>query len=265
MEFFTTVLCGQHESSESVAKRVNEALHHFKVVHIIHADRSDNKLEAFYDVLTSQIGLCMDETEDGRSNSKVGGKWLEVRFDPAVENAYRHSNTAQPLHTDFSYVGNSPDFTLMYCKQRAPEGGETVFIDGNKLVDLMYQQAPELLNKLMNAKLLFSKNFTNARDEREAFIISNTNDRRGYKLNWNYFCVDRSIAESRRAIVEDLHDYLNTHILGSDYITAVALNRGEAVIWHDELVLHGRNAFKAEKFGDRNLWKTTIHWKESLA
>ena len=39
-----------------------------------------------------------------RNNQRINSIWMEVRFDPKIKNAYRHSSNSQPLHTDGSYI-----------------------------------------------------------------------------------------------------------------------------------------------------------------
>lgn len=262
MKYLTTLAFDINEQPKAVSIRLNNKLKNYKVVLLRGANAPDEILEDFYDKLTAHIGRCQMETEDGRKNRKEEGKWLEVQFDPTIKDAYRHSSNAQPLHTDFSYISSAPTFTLMYCKKRAPEGGETVFIDGCSLVELMQEEAPKLLDKLLSTKIRFAKLFENAIDTRSEYAIKELDDDRSYQLNWNYHCIDQNESDNVKAMVEEFNQYLNNKIMNTERITKGALNRGDAVIWHDDLVLHGRNSFKAEKFGDRNLWKTSIHWGE---
>jgi alpha-ketoglutarate-dependent taurine dioxygenase len=262
MEYLATVQFTEVNTPEEVFTNLNEKLKNYKIVLIRGIDVEDSKLEYFYDRLTNHIGGCQVETEDGRKNRKEEGKWLEVQFDPSIKGAYRHSSNAQPLHTDFSYINSAPNFTLMYCKKRAPEGGETVFIDGSSLVELMREEEPVLLKRLLSTRIRFAKVFENAVDTRSEYPIKKLDDHRGYQLNWNYHCIDQNESSEVKALVEEFHLYLNSKIMNTDRVTKGELNRGDAVIWHDDLVLHGRNSFKAEKFGDRNLWKTSIHWGE---
>lgn len=262
MKFVSELMLNQAENVNDFANRLNNLLRTHKVVHIKVPDNSDKQLENFYDELTSLVGSCQITSEDGRKNRQVEGKWLEVRFDPTVENAFRHTLNAQPLHTDFSYVSSAPIFTLMYCKAQAPQGGETVFVDGQELFNALENDAPKLLNKISDSKFKFSKIFENGLDTREAYPIQVLKDGQGVRLNWNYYCVDKSESEEHKVIAEEFNHYLNNLMKSSTKVNAINLKRGEAVIWHDNMVLHGRNSFKAEKLGDRNLWKTSIYQKD---
>jgi len=38
----------------------------------------------------------------------------------------------------------------------------------------------------------------------------------------------------------------------------IKLAPGDAVVWKDERLLHGRNAFQADKMGERFLWKCAV-------
>lgn len=262
MEFISELVLNKGENVNDFSKRLNTLLRKNKVVHIKVPDDNDEHLELFYDELTSLVGDCQINTEDGRKNLKVEGKWLEVRFDPCVEGAFRHTLNAQPLHTDFSYVSTAPTFTLMYCKAQAPQGGETVFIDGNELVKALEIDDPQLLKELRSSNFKFSKVFENGVDTRMAYPIHLLKDNNSVRLNWNYYCVDKSEPKKHLDLAEKFNHYLNNLMVSSRKVKAINLKRGEAAIWHDDMVLHGRNSFKAEKLGDRNLWKTSIYWSE---
>ena len=127
---------------------------------------TDSDLLLFYDSLTRELGSCQQRTEDGRNNEIVDGKWLDVCFDPDVQDAFMHSKNHQPLHSDFSYVLPAPDFTLMYCVNKAPSGGETVFIDGNELTSIMKNMCPDLYSDIVNKELFFHKIFKNETKKR---------------------------------------------------------------------------------------------------
>src|SRR5688572_32814590 len=72
-----------------------------------------------YDGLLASMGTAAHIAEDvavgDRDNQRTGEIWMDVRFDPSIKDAYRHSSNAQPLHTDGSYIAEYPNATLMAC------------------------------------------------------------------------------------------------------------------------------------------------------
>ena len=89
------------------------------VVHVTNVALDESALREFYNVITDQVGERLLLGEDGINNERTGSDWFEVHYDPSVKHAYRHSNEAQPLHTDGAYIAIAPDYTCMYSISRA--------------------------------------------------------------------------------------------------------------------------------------------------
>lgn len=210
----------------------------------------------FYDghfgAIGSPVPLAEDVAAGDRNNQRTGEIWMEVRFDPQHPDAYRHSANAQPLHTDGSYIPSFPNATLMVCVANAGEGGETIFIDGEDLVACLEQEAPELL------AMVRSRTIAHARsgDRREERIIDRADG--ATVVNWNYYCVDKEIDPEGRALADRFFRYLSSSPAVRARTQAVKLAPGDAVVWKDRRVLHGRNGFAATRTSERFLWKCAI-------
>ncbi|MEZ4233143.1 MAG: TauD/TfdA family dioxygenase [Polyangiaceae bacterium] len=196
--------------------------------------------------------LAEDATLGDRSSQRSGELWTEVRFDPAIPDAYRHTMSAQPLHTDGSYIETYPNATLMCCINNSAEGGETVFITARQLIGALSSKP------IPNCSNVLEHPVPHARsgDTRTFPVIRD--DAGTLKLNWNYYCV----AEDRSADVSDLREQLFQVLRESEVVLdareSVRLNTGDAVVWKDDEVLHGRNSFVAKQAGDRFLWKAAV-------
>src|SRR5262249_53270405 len=140
-----------------------------------------------YDELLPHIGTPKYFAEDVRAGNRdvqrTNELWTEVRYDPTFTDAYRHSKNGQPLHTDGSYVPEYPNATLMCCVANADDGGETIFISNQALVDCLKRERPDLLQGLMNTEMPHAR----SGDRRVLPVIRLLDD--GYWLNWNYYCV----------------------------------------------------------------------------
>lgn len=204
----------------------------------------------FWDEVSETLGDCVLLAEDAKTGQKLGQKWMEIRYDPRIPNAYRHSSEAQPLHTDGSYLSRAPEIVFFYCLAQAQAGGETTFIDDAELLGVLNEERPSLLEDLRSTPVRFSK----ADDEKTRPIISE--DDRGTVLTWNYFCVDPSERAAVRAMADELHSFLQERVVARGLTVPVRLRPGDAVFFHDERLLHGRNAFDAAHMNDRFLWKT---------
>ena len=122
-----------------------------KVFHLISSAKK-NDIRDFYEKIGNIIGkyklLAEDVNLGDRSSQKANKIWMDVRYDSNIKDAYRHSSNPQPLHTDGSYNPNFPNATIMCCVSNSISGGETTFLELKKLVKILKQDDPELLDFL---------------------------------------------------------------------------------------------------------------------
>lgn len=260
MEFITDVKLRTNDPSEA-AQVVREALKKYKVIKVI-PEWYLGDLRAFYNEFTDHVGEPLNIGEDFRKGgTTTGEKWLEIRYDADVPDmaAYRHSKNAQPLHTDGAYShDNAADIMIFYCINKAVKGGATTFIDGPVLIEYMEENAPELLERLKNSdKIKYSK----AEQYRSEKIID-IQENGEIKFNYNYYCIDPDETEEHKSLNKEFFDFLQTYVAFSHMAEGVTLNPGEAVLWWDDKVLHGRTSYDVKKTNDRFIWKTGFNWKD---
>ena len=241
-------------SVDDFAQQVLSALQTAKIVQTIGVDSSIS-LDEFWDRVSDRIGDCMLLSEDPVTGERIGDKWLEIRYDSSIPNAYRHSKNAQPLHTDGSYVGDSPYISFFYCINQAKKGGATVFLDSDELIELLKQKDPTLLKDLYETTVCFAKD----KDFKRRPIIDFDED--GSNLNFNYYCVDPQETDFAKKLVERFHQFLQTKVVGEDKTYPIKLKPGEAVFFHDDRLIHGRKAFEATRDSERFFWKSALKLK----
>jgi alpha-ketoglutarate-dependent taurine dioxygenase len=243
------------ESLEQVASAFLNAWPRAKVIHL-RGLRPSGDIREFYGRFFDLVGYPMDLAEDAmiadRHAQRTGGVWFEVRYDPAVPDAYRHSANAQPLHTDGSYIPDFPNAGFLACQAMCDDGGATTFVDSGEVVAALREEAPELLERLEAVRIPHSR----SGDSRLEYAIRWEG---GEPLvNWNYYCVDTSADREVQALREAFSEYLRTSPRVQNHIERVKLVPGEAVLWKDDRVLHGRDSFDAKKKSDRFLWKAAL-------
>lgn len=241
---------------ESARDAILQAWPQCHVLHIRAPGLRPEDVHGFYDRLLPEIGtphfLAEDVAVGDRNVQRSGKLWMEVRYVPGVEDAYRHSSNAQPLHTDGSYIPSFPNATLMCCVQNAGEGGETTFIDGELLLSTLRAEAPALLARLQTVPVLHER----SGDRRLLPIVRY--EAGDLRLNWNYYCVSTTASPEALAVREEFFQFLLQSPGVSTKIVNVKLGTGDAVTWKDERVLHGRNSFRAKVASERFLWKCAV-------
>jgi alpha-ketoglutarate-dependent taurine dioxygenase len=77
------------------------------------------------DIVGEAAGLAENAMVGDREHQRTSEVWFEVRYDPSVPGAYRHSSAAQPLHTDGSYIPSFPNAGMLTCVNQTSDGGNT--------------------------------------------------------------------------------------------------------------------------------------------
>ncbi len=253
MEFYAEVeLEGKDPAADADVARVPMATH--EVVHMqIQAERPD--LRGYFDAFVEALGTPVDIAEDyAKGGAPTGDRWSEIRYDAEIPDdvAFRHSKNAQPWHTDESYVSSPAGIMLFYGVNQAPSGGETNYVSGKSLVAALEADRPDLLEKLLTVHVRYQK----AEDFKDRPILI-LDDAGNVDLNFNYYCAAAEQDEAALKLNQEFLDYLQAD-LPAEIMVSVPLGPGNAVSWRDDLVLHGRNAFEANKSGDRLIWKTGL-------
>lgn len=250
IEYVDISVANSSESCSEVLAKWAEPM--VKVV-VARPDRPLTDVRQFYESIFQYLGTPAAYAEDarigGRDQQRTGEIWMEIRFDPSIQNAYRHSREAQPLHTDGSYIPGFPNSSLLCCVTNAAEGGETVFIDAAQVAELLARDEPTLYEQLTSTKVPHAR----SGDRRDDYVLKQVNGT--WFVNWNYYCVSDEERPEIRDMAEALHGYLRDSPAIRDSLCQVKLAPGEAVMWKDNEVLHGRNAFQAAIEGERFIWK----------
>lgn len=262
----TTLEFKPDATPEQIAGEVRDAWSSSNVIHIV-GPRPQGDIREFYWPVLSTLGqplaLAEDATLGDRGQQRSGSYWSEVRFDPDMPQGYRHTANAQPLHTDGAYtspgsvkseVGPNPLGTgFLACVAMPAGGGATTFIDAEELMAALAEEAPELLERLRNTVVPHAR----SGDRKVAKVIDSNGDGAA-RLNWNYYCVDTQAGEEVRQLAEDFFQFLRTSAAVDARTARVKLDPGSAVLWKDDYVLHGRDAFDPEGKSARFLWKTSL-------
>ncbi len=257
MEFFKKIIFTTEDQTISDLKN---SISSYKVIHLS-GYNLDIPIQEFYTKLSDSIGEIFNEDEDLLTGERKDNRWIDISYDPAIQDRYRSSNTRQPLHTDDSYVelGEEKSLQFFFCESRATFGGATIFYDLPELVVcLKLDGRVELLEKLMTTLV----NFDKSGNKKVRRILDH--DAYGYLANWNYYCIDQENTSKALALCEEFHDFLETRIVESGLVMPVQLEKGDAVFFHDDRILHGRNAYFASSKGERCLIKGKIILDEAF-
>ena len=252
MNFFKQV---PYTTLDETIRNVKEAVLNNRVVHLA-GFKEDLPVHEFYSRLSETIGKIHAADEDIATGQQTGNRWIDITYDPQIPDRYRSSNTRQPLHTDDSYVelNGEEAVNFFYCASRAKIGGATTFFELNELVEcLKLDGEDKLLDELMSTDVVHEKG--GSRKVRK--IIDQ--DAEGYLANYNYYCISREENSAEVLdMIERFQNFMETRVHNAGLVMPLQLEKGEAVFFHDDRVVHGRNAFFAAFPGQRSLIKGKI-------
>lgn len=253
MKFFTKL-----SFDEFSPDTLKKALSAYKVIHVFrnnHSITSDSlQLDEIYLKTASQAAQLVRFNENTQTGNLLENFWTNIEFLPQNNNqSYKHSNTAQPFHTDYGYFPVELDVSFFYCTQQANYGGATLFVDGNNVIELLKTHQPLLLKYFSENKVYFGRG--NEAHSNHVDVVFNVKNPNLPKLNWNFFRLKESenTAETltnAKMLFDFFHNYI---FLAGEYLP-LKLQPGEAVFFNDRTILHARHSF----LGNRKLMKGAL-------
>jgi len=253
----------RYDEVETDPNRLSRALLETKVV-VLRKCKSCTK--HFFEKLVSNMGRLFDIDEDLSTGKPTGETWIDIRYDPSVHDRYRATSSAQPLHTDGSYVDMHDNVQFFFCEGQATLGGATVFIDTKRVIEALKLDGEiELLQSLQEIPVEHTHAGANdIKRSKTKPILQRELSQDGveeWRINWNYPPATRGQTYSTpdgKNLIDRFHSFLGNRVSKSGLVTAILLEKSDAVFFHDELVLHGRNSFFASKKDERILHKCAL-------
>ena len=206
------------------------------------------EVDEFGLVRLSGAGADLDELE--RTVARFGfiretnyGRLFEVRVAPDPDNLAFTAQALEP-HTDNPYRDPAPTLQLLHGIRDAG-GGATTFIDGFALAESFREAHPEDFARLATHSVPFA--FTSAKGERfeaRTPVIRTTPDGAVCGIRFNH----RSLAPVPFAATDAAawyKSYINfAHAADApERRLAIVLQPGDIVLFDNERILHGREAF----------------------
>jgi alpha-ketoglutarate-dependent taurine dioxygenase len=249
MEFFTAM---DYSPEAQLKRRLRTALETYKIVHLRRVPEPVD-LDSLYQGLARSLGDFLFKNEDPVTAALDSEGWIDMRYDPALaaEHAYRHGNGRMPLHMDGVYTDVVFDIIFLFCTASPKYGGATTFIDGPKVIDFLQAYDPVLLNDLRSTYVRFSK----GTKSKYWPIIFEENGMPAF--NWNLPRLSADNTPEAKDMCLRFNEFCETRLVDGGLMTNCKLEKGDAVFFHNRLLLHGRNSF----WGERCLMKGAIRWQ----
>ena len=218
---------------------------------------NEESIMNFYSSMNESIGIVRELDRD-KYNDEVDDYWVRVEYQSnnikTNDSLYKpwKSNQNLSLHTDNTLTDSMTfaDITELVCIQPSKYSGETVFIDNNKIIEIVkYMDSingTNLFNDILNTKI-YHKHVQKS--------ICYNNDTNEYTFNFNITQIIKSTMNDAISLdTAKKFAALLENIMNSSLIDEVRLNNGDAILFNDTRCMHGRRFI----FGDRLYKKCSI-------
>ena len=243
----------------AIAGTIAESLTSATVVRITACDAPLADPKSVWVEIATALGKIDSRHEDSLTYQPFRAEWWDIRYDPAYSDVYRHSATAQPLHTDNAFHADPPNGALFYCERPASRGGATTFLDGDILSDALMAEDRSLYVELTSRPIKFARGAVPG----QSTVVIGT--RRGRPiLNWNYYRVVPGQGAEVEALRQRFFDFLRERFTDSPELVRVRLEAGQVLVFKEQRLLHGREAFEPDTANPRLIQTMNVHLPAEL-
>ena len=175
------------------------------------------------------------------------GRIFDVRSEPSPNNL-ANTDWKLGLHTDNPYRDPVPGFQILHCLQASPDGGESVFADGFALAERLKKQdwAAFLILASTPVRFRFQDVTTDLSAERPLLQLNLRGELVAVHFN-NRSIAPLGLSPDRMSSFYLAYRELAKLIQSPDFEFRIKLQNGDAVMFDNHRILHGRTAFNADR------------------
>ena len=154
------------------------------------------------------------------------------------------TNLGLPCHTDNPYREPTPTIQVLHCLKADVEGGETLLIDGFQVAKDLQEQYPSYFELLSSHAVTFQYHNQDHLLRNTAPILELDKQGKLRKIKFNSRSIQPfHLPEEIMLPYYEAYQYLENQFHHPDYPYRFKLEPGEAIIYDNERILHGRSAF----------------------
>jgi len=214
----------------------------------------------YYNELNPIIGNIVPVDLEKDTYKPTVKYWSDVKYEyGSDEKQFWRSSNHQNLHTDNSFAPKKyySNLTQLVCLKPSEYSGNTTLISNEKIIELIKfndkNNSLNMFDNILNKYIYFS---VDEHTKIKKPILHFESSKNKYIFNFNYFPAKRAKnTEDDNKVIEELNYFLEEKIMCSNMMNEIKLYRGDAIIFNDELLMHGRRSF----LGTRHYIKSGIN------
>lgn len=217
------------------------------------SNHTDFEIIDYYNKLNVLIGIVRKLDVGKYTDNQSDDIWVDVKYDYTSKNDKPWlSNTHLIMHTDntLSDVSNYANLTELVCLQPSEFSGHTTLINNKLLVKLIkYVDKYEnnnLFQKILDLQVNFSS--ISKKETRRKIVEIVEVDESNDESNEYIFCFNSvqglkaNNDDNQKSIITEFGKFLQEKIMISNLMDEIKLERGDALIFNDEKIMHGRRS-----------------------
>jgi hypothetical protein len=214
---------------------------------------NENDIMSFYNRINANLG-SIQRVDKEKYSDEIDDYWVNVQYNSiSIDSKPWKTNHNLALHTDNTLTNSTTfaDITELVCIQPSTYSGETVFISNNKIIEII-----KYMDNINNTTLYDDIMSTNVyhKNIQKPICSYNTNTNE-YTFNFNITQILKStLNDDNNVSIAMKFSNILDNIMNSSLVDEIRLNTGDAILFNDTIVMHGRRYI----FGNRLYKKCSI-------
>lgn len=215
----------------------------------------ENQIISYYNSLNNLLGEMKFVDKSKYTDKNQDKYWVDVEYNLNYKNINNlepwKSNEQLMLHTDNTLSDNLSfaNITELVCIRPSDYSGETVIVSNSKIIELV-----KYLDSINNSNLYYDLINTKIYHKSiEKNICLKNNDT--YTFNFNITQILKSLLNTNdNLVIANNFSKILENIMKSSIGNLIRLEKGDALLFNDTLVMHGRKYV----FGERLYKKCSV-------
>lgn len=223
-------------------------------------EKNGLKLEKKIKLFESFVSL-LGQNDKNEKVVKVRPKKLLIKLKKKEKKIlrYHQTNLGGSIHSDGPQLKIPPNYIVMACMEQAQSGGDSIIANTKKIYDDLNQNNKKTL-KILKEKIIFERR--GFKKEKLTFLKPIFLKKKN-KLSFRYLrdYIDSGFKVESKIMSNDQSKALkelDKMLISKKYQKKYRLDKGDIILLNNNILAHGRTAFKISKNINRTLLRAWI-------
>lgn len=209
---------------------------------------NEEDIRHFYELLNTKIGIIRNVDKTKYTDENQDNYWVDIKYkfnstqiQPWKSNEHLKLHTDNTISTNLTYA----QITELVCIDPCKYSGLTTIINNNYVIEIMKyvdeNTNDNLFDLIYNREIYYT---SDCKTHIKKTILQYDNENNNYIFSFNHTQAIKSDKNTlfEINIINKLNLFLEEKIMHSNLMDEIKLNTGDALLFNDELVIHGRRS-----------------------